>query len=479
MRNSENLRDEEKEMNQGINEDVLCVLTLDDRGRVKLSYRDIPKDGEEFVLQVSKLCKSELSITEILRYLSQSSTPDSWAGNYRYCSELRDAFVEFEVDKVSFCQRITDLYREELEKFRESQCSETLDAEILRLKSIITRTVSKWCRAYNIKRIYSECENDADVLAFSHRESGWSNPKCNLTEDFNFEVKSNFGYGQSSYFFVKITFKGFDILPFSEWISYRYARTSEIVRYSESYRLENEEWLMAMKFARDACNLALIDEELFVQEYVVDECERLVAGLEKILSESRIDLYQRYSEEMYRVDNKGKRLLDFRGERVSGALDFMKSIVQLGKIADVADFVKRIEKCNQQILPVLKSEESQLRVRVDQLRDSKSKHELLYEEMLAKKEIYDNQKKEAEFRDDKSGEKATTLKLNEPGKALSGDVSEYKNFIERFLKVQSDCQKIRAEFFIQNELLEKIKGYVSKIETYFSVSDRILVPDPD
>jgi hypothetical protein len=81
-----------------------------------------------------------------------------------------------------------------------------------------------------------------------------------------------------------LKYKNIDITPFSEWVDYEFAQFSEIIRYSQSYILRNEYWLDAMEYSRDACNLSLVDEVKFVEKYVIDECEKMVRGLENILN---------------------------------------------------------------------------------------------------------------------------------------------------------------------------------------------------
>src|SRR5690606_38411441 len=127
----------------------------------------------------------------------------------------------------------------------------------------------------------------------------WSNPEFKLSENFTVVLKTNFGYGSASYFYIKLKYKNIEITPFSEWIDYEIAKFTEIIRYTKSFvyrllrgiyngkrvyqqKMENSNWQDAIDYTKTACNVSLKDEVDFVRKYIIDECERMVAGLENI-----------------------------------------------------------------------------------------------------------------------------------------------------------------------------------------------------
>ena len=52
----------------------------------------------------------------------------------------------------------------------------------------------------------------------------------------------------------------------------------------------------------------------------------------------------------------GHVLVDFRGEKISGALDFIEIIIEFDKVASIQSFIKRIEKINKKMVPILEAE---------------------------------------------------------------------------------------------------------------------------
>ena len=81
-----------------------------------------------------------------------------------------------------------------------------------------------WTNAYSIRKAYETCKSDENIIIFSHRTSGWSNPVYQLTPNFSVEVLTNFGYGRSSYFYTRLKYKNIEITPFSDWINYRFVQ---------------------------------------------------------------------------------------------------------------------------------------------------------------------------------------------------------------------------------------------------------------
>ena len=138
----------------------------------------------------------------------------------------------------------------------------------------------------------------------------------------------------------------------------------EVVRYSKRHEPKNEKWLEAMEYARDACNMTLLDEKQFVEVYIVQECERMVSRLEEFIELDNIEVRSGWNSEAPMVDINGGLLVDFRGEKISGALDFVAKIREFENVIEIQDFITRIEDCNKRLYPVLVVEEGVLRDRV-------------------------------------------------------------------------------------------------------------------
>jgi len=185
-------------------------------------------------------------------------------------------------------------------------------------------------------------------VSMSHRRIGWTDAPFSTTKNLDVQFKTNFGYGKSSYFYAKLRFKEIDIIPFSEWVIYRYINYRQIMHYSQSYDdLENEDWITAMEYVRDAINLCEEDELKFIEKYIVTECQWLIKGLKDICNvEKPID---KYSKEMIEI----RARMDYKGEKLSGSLNFISSIAEYESITSVNKFINDLEQLCEDELPIL------------------------------------------------------------------------------------------------------------------------------
>ena len=102
---------------------------------------------------------------------------------------------------------IQELIKELIEKENELEKSndnnkDDVAKEKLAFKYLVKNKLLLWSKAASINKTYRRCYEDKTILIFSHRLRGWSNPVFQLTPNFSVEIKTNFGYGNSSYFEV-------------------------------------------------------------------------------------------------------------------------------------------------------------------------------------------------------------------------------------------------------------------------------------
>jgi hypothetical protein len=273
-------------MKEKINEEVLCVLRKNiATNQIEIGYVDIVSPFDFIIEKFVALCDNPKTTIQQMVYFIQSTRQlDHLCGYYNYCVSLNGIYQAFSANTQDTIKEINEKHQWMLLSKRENPDTYDIDRAVEGLKYEIKNKYILWSKAFAIKRMYTICRQDKSILTFSHRMDGWSNPVYQLTSNFSVEINTNFGYGSVSYFYSKLKYKNIDITPFSEWVDYEFAQFSEIIRYSQSYILRNEYWLDAMEYSRDACNLSLVDEVKFVEKYVIDECEKMVRGLENILN---------------------------------------------------------------------------------------------------------------------------------------------------------------------------------------------------
>lgn len=478
---------------KSINETLVCVLVHDKASNIiEIDSVLIENTIENCINNFIDLCEMpNSSVEELINYLEVEKDLNKLSGKYRYCSSLRDPYQGFSAnnyfyldcfikiktinDNLKFNQKVNRTYDEE------SADAEALNEnynEFINLKKLCVKEYKKWAKAYAINLTYRKCHNREDVLTFSHRLTGWSNPVYRLTENFSIEIKTNFGYGKSSYFFTKLKFKNIEIIPFSEWILYEHANFSEIIRYTKRHKLENISWHEAMTFAKSACNLSITDEEKFISEYVIHECEKMVSGLEEIFLKDSFILTTK-KETIRKVDMNGRVLIEFRGEKISGALDFISAIIDYKCFTRINDFINRIELVNKKIQPILAYELMHIE---SDVKENEAEYSILYNELIPLKKKKDDYLKVLELIKNKIYKTKpfdinfTSLSNEDYSDAiieLENSDLEYKPFSEKFKELQKDINENRQAFNNLKIVQQKIKSYINKITTYFLNKDEL------
>lgn len=199
-------------------------------------------------------------------------------------------------------------------------------------------------------------EKNENILAFSHRRIGWSFPKFQLNKDFEVTFNSNFGYGNSSYFFTIIHYKKIRIIPYSEWVLYRYIEVTEIIRYTRKHKLEDESWKIAMEFTSKLYNYTLTNPIDFVNKWILNECIKMIDALENLLnSKLEFVIIENYFNNDNDIKLTGLELIELKGEKISGALSFIDNLNELSLFSNIIpDLIDRILRCNLKVYNDLK-----------------------------------------------------------------------------------------------------------------------------
>lgn len=470
-------------MREKINEEVLCILRYKDNELI-IDYEPIeinfPNETEAF----KKLCQTNSdNLLAISQYLKTTESIKPLQKHYKYCQKLDGSYQGFTVNFEERVKRIIqsrDLFYINAKNNEEYNIEEN----ICNLQNELEKEFVLWVRAYNIEKTYRKCFDNKQILTFSHRINGWSNPEYKLSENFTVELKTNFGYGSASYFYIKLKYKNIELTPFSEWIDYEIAKFSEIIRYTKSFayrllrgiyngkrvyqqKMENSNWQDAIDYTKTACNVSLKDEVDFVRKYIIDECERMVAGLENIYSVSEFT-FKGEHETHYKIDKAGHQLMEFRGEKISGALDFVSKILEFDKIAEIKSFITRIENVNRKIQPLLVVELKNIKLKLADLNAEMAILKPQYLKLVADNQNYIKQKNELKKQMIISKELDWKSFDNEKlHKAFLDKFPEFEDFEKEFTKVTKVYNILTEQIQNFNKLFENITTYNLKILKHF------------
>ncbi len=344
-----------------INDTHICTLQIQRDKKLKVRFFEILQPFEESVNRILALLDDEETDSNYIinEILSERALKPLINGSFNFCEELYTAYQSW---STPLSELLKLLYTGSLTR------KEKNDQKI-RIKSLFMEQL----RAYNLELTYDECEEEKTILAYSHRRIGFRYLTFKLDENIEIGFKSNFGYGSASYFYTILTYRGLDIIPFSEWVEFYYANLAELNHYSAKHFPDNEDWQDAMEYGEEAYNLAHLSEEKFVEKYLINECSALVGGLESILSGQKFEFMN--SRRIYtQLTETGTELVCFKGEKISGALDFISKIEEFCVYTNMHQFIARIEDCNKKLLPILIGESDSVQISLDE-------HKVKFEEV--------------------------------------------------------------------------------------------------
>lgn len=264
----------------------------------------------------------------------------------------------------------------------------------------------KYLDAYYIEQSYNKCINDNQIKAYSHRKIGWKSYNFVLDEVFSIAVNTNFGYGYANYFLLTLKFRDVEIIPYSHLVIYRIANVMQIIRNTRDYHIRDESWNECFDFVSNACN-DFYDKgkDGFIRKYMVDELEKMTYELSHFLTTDTFELRQFYDrnkswdeQKSEQVTLLGYALTIFRGEKISGAVQFVDSIKKLSEIIPTQKYLDRITNYCNRVIPEIKSVLKSLEIEVANVELPKENE---HEKLLKLKDALNKANKLKEKEDEK------------------------------------------------------------------------------
>lgn len=461
-------------MQEEINEKVLCVLRNNNiKNIIEVDYIKIEEQFTGILADLSKLCNDQdSSLDDVINFIKSRPELDDLTGEYSYCYSVEASYQGVYVNyknSIDELIRNKEIILQNEKYYQDSNKSDEYDItkEIALCKNDININYIFWTKVYSISKAYMLCEEDKNILMYSHRNKGWTNPIYKLSPNFSVHIKTNFGFGHSSYFYTTLFYKKIEIAPFSDWINYEYANFHQIIRFTRSHGLNNYNWKKAMEFTRDACNLSLKDELKFVEKFIINECDEMVRGLEKILVEDNFVFKNRNTNIDRIVQKDGRKLIEFRGEKISGALNFISKINEFGKILTMKEFIVKIEICNKKIQPILESELKIITNEISTLTEEINIIKPIYDKLNQDNTDYDNKRKELH----KLIEVDRTINYSELEIEFKKKYTDYENFKNEFNSISKNQRELLATIKMVTDVYKKITDYNESIINYFLVKE--------
>ncbi len=349
-------------------------------GNVSYTKIQIPRHSE-FLAELNDMMENpNRTVLDMQSHFDRyfSATPSG----YNYCAYYSSSYVS----GVSRPATITfDEYQKQLDDAKEkaASCYDENDNDFMRQEAMESAAFEL---ARNLKgKFYSQSvdyitahdyvcklnilKGESDIKMISTALIGWASHHYDITRDIRACVSTNFGYGYSSYFFLTLTYKGVDIIPFSYWVKYPYAHMSDIRRCTRSYYPDAKYWDLCLDFTASAANLAKQGEGKFFDKFLVHEIEEMMGGLRRINTSPedsiKVLLNNDYSGNSYSFVRAFSRdeMSEYKlhpneftfmnkVHKLSGALAFLEDLQNIqGFYSKVLDYIDEIKAINRELLP--------------------------------------------------------------------------------------------------------------------------------
>lgn len=196
------------------------------------------------------------------------------------------------------------------------------------------------CDALAFKQSQSKILKENDVVAISHRNGGWTTFKWKYNKDISFEIFSNFGFGRCSELISRFYYKDLILTPYSDYIKYRFAGFSQLIRYTFKYELKYSEWETLMNDTLSFYNALCKNKENEVIKWVICHLDKMTEGLYALSKEN--DCFKFTCSDGSLEEVSGDELELVKAEKLLGSIDFLKNIKSLSKHVHPRKYILKI-----------------------------------------------------------------------------------------------------------------------------------------
>lgn len=433
--------------------------------------------------------------------------PNEYGSSYVKCAEFPDIDErQYKKDlndiKISITKEFTRRYRKDVIN-KGAELQKAIIEEQNEYKENVLNQYKNDLRRY----LYAQCYSNVlpkvkeKALMYSSEALGWYKPDYKIADDIQISLRTNFCYGSASYFYVNLKYKGINILPYSDLVTYFYSNMMDNVRYTKDYWPRRSNWEHALLFVKEISDMITTDYKNFEKVWIINEVEEMMAGLKTINDD--IDKYyetqkNKFDEErektkedrkepliVYRNINekeinryniyKYEQSLVTRTDKLSAALGFLSDLTSLKTIYEpVLKHIETILRYNEKLLNpiqeclesiaakllVLNKEKTTLECEIRKLEKDLQERKAEISKEIDEQEKYEELKEMADFFRHIEIDKACDN--DEIYRKIKADLNGVKN---EHQKVETDIKE-RERF--EEHLAAKLDFISSKLEEFES-----------
>lgn len=513
-------------MDRQLNVDYILALKKDENGSLYVEEVDIPHPNDNILRELDNFENSTFyDIFDVVKYVARQNFDNNmecsycWPNYYsesfiRYASSQPYIFIssewikigldynwkkEYDKDLKDIRDRVEREYSAKRRPNRRMEKTEYL-LYIANLEREMYKEIEKRQRERKIviknlyigeirRFVYAVCYMQilptvkASSLMHSNETIGWYKPDYKIADNVLISVRTNFCYGRSAYFHVNLNYKGINILPYVDIVRYYWSNMMDNVRYTKDYEPSRTNWEHALSFVEEVSNLISTDSAKFEKEWIIDQVEKMMEGLESIVKD--VDKYYEKQKEEKEKEEKEKEkaknedrtiqrivryrfiddrtikrhniyehetLLTIQVDKLSAALSLLDDLKAIQNIySPILNHINTIINYNVMLVPAIelcrKDLHNRLKQLKEQLQDLQEQKVNVQNELLAIKQVID---KRLEETDETYRQKS-------------------KQDIKRQLELDLECKKYEPYSNLQKTLSD-LTGKIQAVQT--EVMDR-------
>ena len=272
---------------------------------------------------------------------------------------------EKEEGKIDEC-----LYQEAIGRVKEEAEQLVID-RIAEIKDSFVKKSIRYIQAYEFYSTLRQIKADEANVMYSTEIIGWTKFNYSINKNVVVNFKSNFCYGRSAYFHITLIYKGVEILSYPKLVQYFHANMLDFIDCTESYKPERHNWEPALSFVVEQANWVSVDEDAFVQKWIIDGTNEMMLGLKEILNfpntaidniiKSNIDDSSLYAVRNITKDEiaeyevyRHEMTIAFQAEKITGSLLLIPNLTKLcGLYPKIKLIINEIESLNREFFPQL------------------------------------------------------------------------------------------------------------------------------
>ncbi len=238
-------------------------------------------------------------------------------------SKITDIYTLIQQGGPHIVRRIRDynLYLDSLKKYEDDNTTKKLDIKKILHDAELSNISFNFKLAYYVsvyQYIYFPLYDDAinkisagNCIMHANEIRGFNTVKHEITNDIRLEIKTNFAYGNSSYFYTILYYKEIPITLFSFLLRFAYVEMEYMVKYTKSHRVKREGWDKALEYVKSVYEtIESGGEKAFVEKYIIDELKNFLIYLKELKKDPISFVNKQYFRKKIEQDGKTTSILN-------------------------------------------------------------------------------------------------------------------------------------------------------------------------